>query len=477
MGQHWTPDFSARKLQDGYFLAHEFGEWAYLTDAQYADLSSGQCAPELYQELADKGLIDTPDNSGQRQKARERWVSLTSGNNSQLVIVHLTQRCNLTCGYCHSSAIPVTATGRDLNRERAERAVEFISQIPKTRITLAFQGGEPALELELIDYICSALLADPRNDGKTLRFGITTNGTIQTPAFLNLLRRYEINTTISFDGPKAVHDTHRTYPDGKGSYDEAIKFRDTLRKEVSTNTAGAIMVLTQETLPNLDEIIDQYLEFGQFNLRLKPVTKLGRAKKGWNDSSLDFDEFWGAYKHVHNRLIQRYRDTGKITVEHSVFNFVQKLLERRNIGDVDSRNPCGIIDGVINLDVDGKVHACHEGKRKKDFLLGTTEDGFEAVTTSAKADQIRQMTDLSRISACQRCAYRAYCTPCPAHNHQSFGDGDMRPFESWECQMTLAIGDLVLSDFETNSDYYVNAWREWKMQLNVRDALTETVTG
>ncbi len=469
-------NFSFRQIDNGYFLANTIGQWHFLSRKQFDDLNRQSAGPRLLDELEERYLVLTEKNRKAYLKEKALWDNNPHQERHQIVIVHLTQRCNLTCQYCHSAAISPDAKGRDLSPELAERVCNFVATMQKDQITIAFQGGEPALQVDEIELICKTLLEDRRNRSKEIRFGVTTNGTIHSTQFLQLISRYQIATTVSLDGPQDIHDSLRKDYDGAGSFQRALKFKELLREHAPACASGSIMVLTRDGISRVQEIIDQYIEFGQSVLRLKAVTRLGKAKSTWDQSSITFEEYWDAYKIAHQYMIDHYAERRNITVEHSVLTFLRKLFEKRNVGDVDTKNPCGIVNGIVSIDVDGRIYACHETKRQKKFLLGSVSQDAESVLTSARAVAIRSMTDLSGVSECNQCAYYSYCTPCPAHNFQATGDPTIRPYESWECKKTIALGDLVLSNFQQNASYYVDSWKTWRMSHDFANLLSTDAT-
>jgi len=464
-------NFAVRKIESGYFIANKFGQWHILKPKQFEQLNNGNLAFEEVEELEKKGLLLTGNNSLDVQNIEKHWHQVKDRNDHQIVIIHLTQRCNLTCSYCHSSAISPNASNKDITNETVVNVVDFVSEIPKKLISIAFQGGEPALNIEEIAYICNGITNDARNKEKVFEFGITTNGTIHSEELFELIDKYNIATTISFDGPKNVHDLIRTKYDGSGSFDQAMEFKRKLSKKSATRKTGAIMVLTRSSIGRVKEIVDQYAEFGQSVIRLKAVTKLGRAKSTWSENSIDFEEYWDAFLEAHEYMLKKFYAKESLLIEHSVLVFIRKLFEKQNHGDVDSRNPCGIVENIISVDIDGKIYACHETKRKKDFVIGNVKIKPDEVFNSDRAKEIRKQAYVGNDPVCQDCAYYSYCTPCVAHNVQQYRQTQMKPFISWECRKTIALCDLVLGDFEKNSEYYVDNWRAWHLSKSISETL------
>jgi uncharacterized protein len=98
--------------------------------------------------------------------------------------------------------------------------------------TVQFFGGEPLMNLTAIDAACAKLqvAAETGVLSKTPRFVATTNGTISTNAALQTLKKWNIAPTVSWDGPKTVHDEARPSVSGGSSFDKLVKsltrFRD-----------------------------------------------------------------------------------------------------------------------------------------------------------------------------------------------------------------------------------------------------------
>lgn len=453
----WLPFFTPRRLGGRWVLTNRMGDWSILEDGEYQSLFEIYTPRELIERLAERRLVIHGDNPGELLPRWQHWHG-SNFDGPSLHIVHLTQRCNLTCSYCHSSAIPVTASGRDLSDEVAVKIIDFIAATPNKRVNIAFQGGEPTLRPDLIELMMARLSAACARDGRTLSAGITTNGTTLSPEVMEVLERYQVRTTVSFDGPRDIHDSIRTHTDGRGSFDEALAGREKVRRESKAPLSGSIMVLTRSSISRVREIVDQYVAFGQHMIRLKPVTRLGRSKATWDDNAIDFDTFWEAYVEAVTYMASLQQQDIMIC-DQWLMTGLRKLLDGQNMGDVDARNPCGLVYGVLNYDIDGKIHACHEGKRQKAFQLGSVDDAVEDVLMSRQAAQIASASVLDKHPTCRGCSYLPYCTPCPAHAYQQTRDREIVPHESWECLFTLKLHDLLFDWLERDPAPLLAWWR------------------
>lgn len=144
----------------------------------------------------------------------------------ELLLLEVTERCNLRCGYCpyNDSYSDRRMHGtRDMTRETAKKALHYFKDhsVKKEKIYITIYGGEPGLNWELVEWAtgyAKELLKD-----KQLTFSVTTNGTSITAKMARFLYENGFKTLVSIDGPAPVHDRFRKYKNGKGSYKTAIR--------------------------------------------------------------------------------------------------------------------------------------------------------------------------------------------------------------------------------------------------------------
>lgn len=453
----WLPYFNVREVGARHLLTNRLGDWELLSEEELRELFLPFTSCSLIERLAARGLVLYGDNA---QRLAEDWSYYNSGfyGGPYLHIVHLTQRCNLACSYCHSAAIPLDAKGRDLTPEVASKIAGFILSSPSRRININFQGGEPTLMPQLIELIMSEVQSACCDSNRIIRASITTNGTLLSPEVIRVLEKYQISTTVSIDGPQKIHDQIRVFRDGSGSHEAAVSGREYLRNATSVPVSGSIMVLTDHNIKHLRSIIDEYVESGQRSIHLKPVTKLGFGKTNWDDLKIEFEEFWSAYIDAIEYMLLLLKQ-GAIISELHVQLALQKVIDRRNPTYVDFRNPCGLVYGVLNYDIDGKIYACHEGKRRKEFLLGSVDDDSTDVLMSSKALDLSGASVLDRNAECRSCAYLPYCGPCPASSYQSTGSKEIVPHKDFQCLFTLRLFDWVFKKLNDDPEPLLGWWR------------------
>lgn len=148
-------------------------------------------------------------------------------NESQHLTFVVTQECNLRCGYCYM-------VGKNdkhrMDFETAKKIVDFFVDNRETLFTtdyvvLDFIGGEPLLEIELIDKIVDYFrLTVYQKKSKwfgRFRILVQSNGIlVDSEAFQKFLRKNNnlVSVGITIDGTKEKHDMQRVFANGEGSY-------------------------------------------------------------------------------------------------------------------------------------------------------------------------------------------------------------------------------------------------------------------
>ena len=144
----------------------------------------------------------------------------------------VTQNCNLRCKYCYM------VNKNDDNKMTLQVAKDAIDYFLDNQeelfgddcVILDFIGGEPLMEIDLIDEITDYFKLETYRRHSSwfgrYRISISTNGLLYShPKVQRYIMKNKDNISIgiSIDGTKDKHDMQRVYPDGRGSYEDVEK--------------------------------------------------------------------------------------------------------------------------------------------------------------------------------------------------------------------------------------------------------------
>jgi len=181
--------------------------------------------------------------------------------------------CNLRCDYCYTGE----KRARQMTRETAKRAIDFALARTPTAFSLSFFGGEPLLNRDVLGYAvryASEQLTQhfPRVPWIVI---LATNATLLDEVVVRELRQLPnadgLRVHVSLDGPKHVHDAHRSTRDGRGSYEAVVRGIGRLKQE--RIAVLPVATINPDTAKYLGDITRELFTFAEkralftFNLR------------------------------------------------------------------------------------------------------------------------------------------------------------------------------------------------------------------
>jgi len=138
-----------------------------------------------------------------------------------------TLRCNLACKYCYEEE-----RQGSLSKKARDQIVTYVKNVISEgaeSLHISWYGGEPLLELNTIINLSKRFLALCRRHNVTYKAGITTNGTLLTPAIAHKLKNLGVfKAQVTIDGPPDVHNKRRPFKGGRGSFDAITKHLEEL---------------------------------------------------------------------------------------------------------------------------------------------------------------------------------------------------------------------------------------------------------
>ena len=185
----------------------------------------------------------------------------------RLLEVFVTRGCNLDCAYCFVHG----KSNQLMTQETASRIVDFILEHrnPRAKLHVLFMGGEPTSRFDLVKWI-TLQLERRLPTGQSVRFNLTTNGTLLTEDMMRFFSQHKTAILLSVDGGRETHDAFRVTKDGKGTFDLVLGKLPMIRKYQPY--MGTKMTPTPKTVSRLVEDVRELVRMGFCKIILGAAT-------------------------------------------------------------------------------------------------------------------------------------------------------------------------------------------------------------
>ena len=339
------------------------------------------------------------------------------------VTLQVTEDCNLCCTYCYQE----NKSKNKMTFETAKKFIdlllldknEYINTSNSFGLIVDFIGGEPLLEIELVDkisdYILNEMIRLQHPWLLCTRFSFSSNGTLYfNPEFQKYLKKYKhwISYSITIDGNKKLHDSCRLFPDGKGSYDLALKASEHYHKYHS-NDLGTKITISPYNIQYFSEAIIDFIEksFDEIN------------------ANCVFEEGWEA-KHA-TILYEEIKKISDYVFENDLEDKIYlSILEEDACNPVDitinDNNWCGGNGQMLAVNHTGNLYPCLRymesslGKEVEPIIIGHIDHGIGTTDKEKKwIEDLQAMTCSSQSEEeCLNCPIGSGCAWCSAYNYQ-----------------------------------------------------------
>jgi radical SAM protein with 4Fe4S-binding SPASM domain len=380
------------------------GGWAVLTDEEYEQYRSLSIPQPLSEFLFTRQLLMDDEEFMEIDFIKPPEIP-------HVAVINITENCNLVCDYCFAGCTPHTHD-KPMSKDVMKAIVQNMNEAtsPDGTIIYDFQGGEPLLHYEAITQFINIVQNNKTDSSPDFRFRLTTNGTIITDEIIKLLKEYSIDISVSIDGFEEVHNQHRYYPDGRGSFNGIWKSVQKLKD--NGVPFGAIVNITKSNVMHGEKLVDFFSTHG-ISFKPRPVNILGRelvkrtapSNNEWADCYI--------------RMAKRSHELQSENVTQDIFekNVLTPLREYFCL-----RFPCGAGREVVNFNVNGDVFPCDGLKSLPEFSCGNILNSSLKEILNHPTMHYFRYRSADKIEKCSACLFRSFCGSCAYSCLGAFGD-------------------------------------------------------
>lgn len=326
----------------------------------------------------------------------------------------VTKDCQLACKYCY---LVGKNTKERMTWEVAKEAIDYIldheTDFKEESVIWDFIGGEPFLEIELIDKVCDYLKTEmyrrEHHWFNSYRFSFSTNGINyhedRVQQFIK--KNYNhLSIGITIDGTELKHDLNRVYKySEKGSYKDVVR-NIPLWLEQFPGAATKVTISS----PDIPYIKESVLHL--YNLGIKEVNINCVFENVWKDG--DDKLFEEQLIELADAIIDKdlYRD-------HAC-SFYQDFIGKPMDPERDNQNWCGA-GKMLAVDAAGNFYPCtrfaaYSLRSKPAWIIGNVKDGIDQ-------NKLRPFLMLDRTTQsrqeCIDCEVASGCAWCQGENYDA----------------------------------------------------------
>ena len=364
----------------------------------------------------------------------------------------VTKDCQLACKYCY---LVGKNTKERMTWEVAKASIDYIldceDEFREESVIWDFIGGEPFLEIDLIDKICDYLKIEMyrRNHHwfNSYRFSFSTNGINyheeKVQKFIEKNHSH-LSIGITIDGTELKHDLNRVYKHSeKGSY-----------KDVARNIPlwlsqfpGAATKVTISS-PDIPYIKESVLHL--YSLGIKEV-----------NINCVFEDVW---KEGDDKLFEeQLMELADIIIDNDYYqdyacSFYSEMIGKPLDSKIDNQNWCGA-GKMLAVDAAGNFYPCtrfaaYSLRSKPAWIIGNIKDGIDQ-------NKLRPFLMLDRTTQskqeCIDCEVSSGCAWCQGENYDA---GDTHTIY----QRSTAICKMHKARVRANNYYWNKLFRKLELE-------------
>ena len=387
----------------------------------------------------------------------------------------VTKDCQLACKYCY-------LVGKN-NKERmtweiAKQAIDYIlnneNKFKEKSVVWDFIGGEPFLEIDLIDKICDYLKTEMFRKGhhwfNSYRFSFSTNGiNYDTEKVQNFIKKNidHLSIGITIDGTKQKHDLNRIWKtsdmqkgimpkpeEGRGSYNDVVRNIPLWLSQFPN--AGTKVTISSADIPYICDSVLHLYSLGIHEVNINCV----------------FEDVWheGDDLRFETQLLQladAIIDGGYY--EKFACSFFTEHIGKPMDRKLENQNWCGA-GRMLSIDAAGNFYPCtrfaqYSLREKKAWVIGNVHDGINK-------NRLRPFLALDRCTQsrpeCLDCEVASGCAWCQGENYDAAESPTVY-------QRATAICKMHKARVRANNYYWNKLYRKLELEGIAKEEAKEYV--
>lgn len=388
------------------------------------------------------------------KKASSEWQAGMAKNITFIV----TKDCQLACKYCY---LVGKNSKERMTWEVAKQAIDYIldheEDFREESVVWDFIGGEPLLEVDLIDKICDYLKTEMyrRNHHwfNSYRFSFATNGiNYHTDKVQNFIKKNgeHISIGITIDGTEKKHDLNRIYKfrdnndtEERGSYHDVVR-NIPLWQAQFPNSATKVTISSAD-IPYIKESVLHLYSLGIHEVNINVV----------------FEDVWqeGDDKLFEEQLMM----LADAIIDENYYQDYACSFFSENIGKpldpvMENQNWCGA-GRMLAVDANGIFYPCtrfaqYSLREKKAWMIGNVNDGIDK-------NKLRPFLTLDRCTQstqeCIDCEIASGCAWCQGENYDAAETNTVY-------QRSTAICKMHKARVRANNYYWNKLYRKLELE-------------
>ena len=379
---------------------------------------------------------------------KEKVDSWQSGSAKSITFI-VTKDCQLVCKYCY-------LVGKNLNErmswETAKQAIDYVLNEPfvEKSVIFDFIGGEPFLEIDLIDKICDYLklrLFEKNHKWfNSYRFSFSTNGiNYHEEKVQNFIKKNHnhLSIGITIDGTQMKHDLNRIYKSGKGSYDDVVKNIPLWLEQFPHG--GTKVTISSPDIPYIKESVLHLYSLGIKEVNINVVFEDVWAE---GDDALFEEQLMQLADEIINKGY--YKDYA--------CSFFSEHLGKPMDKKLQNQNWCGA-GRMLAVDAAGNFYPCtrfagYSLREKRPAIIGNIHDGIDS-------NKLRPYLTLDRCTQspqeCIDCEVAEGCAWCQGENYDAAETSTIY-------QRAVAICKMHKARVRANNYYWNKLFRKLELE-------------